>query len=242
MFTLDEINTEVDNYIKNTQKTIPYIQKVIYGTTYPSGLVRFSDLEKQEYKLYLNSDNDKHPIKYRKSILWHEFTHIYDFINCKDISERKYFMASVSEINASEIQHRYLTDIGMSDYITIRTPIYFEGQTIQYMRNLFFHFEMIKSGIAKYEETKLPKHFEVTLNYAMYACGAVKLLKGGNLYFLQSIKDIAEPYKTILTKIINDLYSNNGKHTPLLYCNLATRQKIGNMKAFIDKYATATKK
>ncbi len=216
MFTLDEINNEVDKYIKHTGKNIPYIQNVKYnnmGDTH--GEVKGSDLIQDNYTLYLNPNNDKYLPVYQKSILWHEFTHIYDFTNNTNETEREYYMPSVSEINSHEIQVRYLAGISSSDYITLY-------KTIPYMR--------------------WTRMYAQILNYnVMYACGATKLIRYGDEYFIKHIQNVIEPYKSIFIQIVKDLYDNNGKEIPLLFCDLKTQVHIGNMKEFINTYKRPSK-
>lgn len=237
MYTLDEINNEVDKYIKHTGNNIPYIQNVKYndmGDTH--GEVKGSDLIQNNYTLYLNPNNDKYLPVYQKSILWHEFTHIYDFINNTNKTEREYYMPSVSEINSHEIQVRYLAGINLSDYITLYKKIPYMYWTRTYTQILNYFFVMTEKCIIEYEKSKNPKDFMSAFHNVMYACGTTKLIRYGDEHFIKHIQNVVEPYKSIFIQIVKDLYNNNGKEIPLLFCDIKTQVHIGNMKEFINTY------
>ena len=67
----------------------------------------FNELIDKKYNLKINKNIFQYNNNYIKSILFHEFTHLYDYINLKDSIEENdlmQIMNSYSEYHASQIE------------------------------------------------------------------------------------------------------------------------------------------
>ena len=79
MFTLDEINKERIEFQNYTKYNIPIIQDVLYEETNSFyGKIKREDSLNGKCVFHLSNSSNKLPLEYQKSIIWHEFVHLYD--------------------------------------------------------------------------------------------------------------------------------------------------------------------
>lgn len=226
MFTLDEINKEVDKYINQTKMSIPYITNIDYKESNPDGLVLRSELIQGKYIIHLNPKIHNYNKKYQKSILWHEFTHIYDYLKNATNKQGDSYMKSVSEINSTEIEIRYLLDINSNQNISLYKEIIFMTYKPIYKQLLNYYLKVAKRGLEDFISSKNPKDFDYGITNIMYLCGASKVIQNGKDYLLKEISIIPDLFQKEISNIIKDLYDNQGENIPSIY-------SIAKSKAFI---------
>ena len=117
-----EIYNDIE-YPKLDENNYIFVHDVDYFLKFNS-----KELYDNVYKLYINTEALIYDDSYVEAILFHEFTHLYDSIRFRNYSDYINIMWSYSEINASYIQMKKLTNykpnINILDKIMIcNTPV-----------------------------------------------------------------------------------------------------------------------
>lgn len=117
-----EIYNDIE-YPKLDENNYVFVHDVDYFLQFNS-----KELYDNIYKLYINTEALIYDDSYVEAILFHEFTHLYDSIRFRNHSDYRNIMWSYSEINASYIQMKKLTNykpnINMLDKIMVcNTPV-----------------------------------------------------------------------------------------------------------------------
>ena len=213
MFALEDINKEKERYVSYSSNSIPDIKEVRYdlsGDTF--GQVKFEEITSGNIILHLNKNISKYNIKYQTSILWHEFTHIYDLINCGyDIDMKKYYIKTISEIKAVQLELRYL--LGLKKY----EKVLYDTKTKIYLMNYHKTFEDImdyynaccKIAFEKLAKDKTTNHFNTAFNNFMYLCGCTSVSYHELEYVNKLLDNYPNEYSIQLKAFIELLYKKD---------------------------------
>ena len=195
MFNISDINNEKIKYSRYTFHTLPDIDSVIYdleGDT--NGEVRRSDYINNKIIIHLNPLIDEYSIKYQKSILWHEFTHIFDLIN----NQKDEYMCTISEFKASFFEHRYLLSLKNNERLNnINVKIEFMNYKTTYIKILEYRYSLMKKYFTNTIKTRDNIFFNLAINNLMYFCGALKVI-GNNKKTKEVVDKLAKQYPVFI--------------------------------------------
>lgn len=209
MFTVDEVNQEIKNYIKYTSYVIPIIQDVIYvDTSEWYGEVNSQEILEGKYIIRFSNNLNNCPIEFQKSVIWHETTHIVDIINNKDLDKSMLsgMMSTYSEAHAESIQLRYLLHITPKQIVNNgkRFLCHVDGRedlgavTANYINSSYQH-------LINFKKSKSPKDFQKFINGFSYFCGYMMLKTTKDANILSGA--IIEKYPKSYQKDLSDLYT-----------------------------------
>ena len=181
MFTVDDVNKEIQNYIKYTSYDVPTIQEIIYVDTLDYyGEVSSQEILEGKYIIRFSNSLNDCPIEFQKSVIWHEVTHIIDAINNKELNKStlECVMSTYSEAHANSIQLRYLLHITPKQIVNQgkRYLIYSKGRedlsivTSNYINQSLHH-------LTSFRENKIPRDFKQFISQFSYFCGYMFLKK-----------------------------------------------------------------
>lgn len=207
MFSIDEINNEVIEYKKYTQYNMPLINNVKYDLNGNElGEIRSSEYEKKdEIILHLNSCNDEYPIKFQKSILWHEFTHLHDIMNNQDDD----YMKTISEIKATSIKDKFLLSLKINDILNdTNKRIIYMNYSPPYQKVLEYYNSCAVDGLVVTSSNGNPRSFNYGMNNLMYLCGGLKNIRNKKEEAKKFISKYPDLYKKYVSSIINYLFTN----------------------------------
>lgn len=239
MFTLKEINNEVPvfnkfmNYI-----SIPYFQSVIYDENMDAcGKIKYEDISQNKYILYLSNQIDKFSIKRQKSIIWHEFTHCFDYLAYKDKHDIKPLLKSYSEYHATLVEMHYLTDTSLSEKVN-DTNIFIDWEENQRRIveiNADLAEDFLKHMIV-FEKTGEPKIFNHAVNQFLYFCGSISLQSKAILLFNKLMDSYPSTlFKNELISLGNAILHRNVQLAVKTYKNMFEQAQIVSINKFIEK-------
>lgn len=230
MFTLAEINKERIEFQNYTKYNIPIIQDVLYEETNSFyGKIKREDSLNGKCVIHLSNSSNKLPLEYQKSIIWHEFVHLYDktIINLEGNSFY-YALATYSEAHASSIQLRYLLHISLNVKIGAerRKLIGENGKTTLDTINIdYFNKCIAMSRIIDINPT--PECFNLLINYFCYFCGYLLLLKRENAdkIIFEATKKLSQNHISIFLELYQAIMDCNYKKCAAIYDGLYTYYK-----------------
>ena len=200
MFTIEQINKEIDSYNEYTGYNIPHAHKVFYGDfSRCEAKVKTTDLYLGKYVIYISNIMNGYHKEYQKSVLWHEFTHIRDYIAyTKEDGYIDDIMKSYSEAHAESIKIRYLL------HLPINKLLGKERRTI-IIKNKKESLDLLTASYVNHSISDInsfllnndPYDFDHAISNFCYMCGYLVLVK--------------EPDRTRLIDYIIGLYPNEYK-------------------------------
>lgn len=215
MFTIEKINREIDKYNIFTKYSIPYFEYLVYGDYGGTqAKILLSELKEGIYKIYINNTMNKFPQEYQNSVLWHEFTHVRDFLvysaeyenNLNDI------LKSYSEVHAENIKLRYLLHLNMKQTIGSERRLLLTQfgkrtvaqQYVQYVETSILELESFIS-------TGNPHDIDHGLSTYFHFCALIKLHNTINKSSLFSGTIIKYPntFQMKLTELYKHINSDN---------------------------------
>lgn len=170
------------------------IESVQYDTEkYVEGCFNLLELMDEKYILHLNPNIHLYNENYVKFILFHEFTHFYDFFHCpyEEKNDKLYYMNAYSEYHACRVTlarciHQYqlkLTDVdkiqipGPYKEISIRTLLEEGLFRVRYYMGIYYMSYEVNDFIAAFRQL-------------MYLFGYISLFKNDDLLVEQTLKAI----------------------------------------------------
>ena len=234
MFTLEEVNKEIPKYNKYTSYNISNIHSIEYTNLNENmqAKVDYDDLIQNKYIIHISNDLNACPIEYQKAVLWHEFTHIYDYECYKTKEENiiKGILKSYSEAHAESILLRYLL------HITPRQIIHSERRNIIYSggkselnivsRNYInISIELLK----KFNNNQSFEKFSSAINNFCYFCGYLLLKKKSDAIKLSdyAISLYPEQYISDLKLLYQAISNNEVGVSALIYNKLKSQYITG---------------
>ncbi|AMJ42346.1 hypothetical protein [Anaerotignum propionicum] len=223
MYTIEEINIEIEKFCKSTSYKIPPIKHCLHVNSddFIAQVRRNNEIE-NGYELLISNDIYKYKKEYQKAVLWHEFTHMYDSLKFKDESKIVFdaMIKTFSESHATTVELKYLLHISMNQTSRInlnnRVLTWRNGKenldliTANYINQSIHHFN-------NFLLTKNPYDFNSGRTQFCYFCGylmledktkACKLLDGVMCYFPEQYrKNLSELGKAILIYDVNKIVS-----------------------------------
>lgn len=175
MFTTEEINNLRQEYIKYTTYSIPEIQSIVYEDTKDFyGKVNYEDISSNNYVIHFSNDLNDCPVKFQKSIVYHEFTHIYDLTSNASLTKNQIdgFMHTFSEAHAESIKLRYLLSLDIKRKINqgVRYLENYNGKSdIGTVTSTYLNQSLTSYGC--FIKNPLPKHFYNFLHSYCHFCG-----------------------------------------------------------------------
>ncbi|WP_418206057.1 hypothetical protein [Anaerotignum faecicola] len=233
MFTLEQVNHEVDLFVKETQMSIPPLTNIIHIDSHKSfACVSSSDIASGKYIIYISNDLCQYDLDYQISVLWHEFVHVHDILYFKNIKNIKYIMATCSEAFATTTQLEYLCRKSNTKHIL------YEGQLTTVSAVAQSYFRTSVQYCKDVLSTSNPKSFYNAIRNFSYCCGAILLCWEDPLKFLkENIDDYPEVFQHDLLQIGDAIFSKN----PIRAGNLYEKLHRAQQKQALERIANRNK-
>lgn len=227
MFTLEEINEERINFQNYTLYDIPVIQDIIIENTNNFyAKVKKEDILNEKYFIHISNIIDKVPLEYQKSIIWHEFVHLYDTFNIKLEGIPLYYaLDTYSEAHAESMKFRYLLHISLNAKVGAeRRKIIGESgkTTLDAVSTDYFNKCIAISRIIDIHPT--PECFNDLINYFCYFCGYLLLLTRENAdkIIAEVIKKLSQNHISIFLELYQSIMDCNHEKCAAIYDGLYT--------------------
>lgn len=230
MFTLEEINKERLNFQNYTSYDIPVIQNIIIENTNNFyAKIKKEDISNGKYFIHISNIIDKVPLEYQKSIIWHEFVHLYDTFNIKLEGDYLYYaLSTYSEAHAESIKFRYLLHISLDIKVGVeRRKLIGENgtTTLDAISIDYFNKCIAMSRIINMHPT--PECFNTLINYFCYFCGYLFLLKKENAdkVIVEATKKLSQNHISILLELYQSIMNCNYEKCAAIYDGFYTYYK-----------------
>lgn len=226
MFTLEQINNEVDLYNEYTGYNIPQIHKVFYGdfSKYEAN-VKTTDLYFGKYIIYISNIINRYHTEYQKSVLWHEFTHISDYILYKERYSEYIddIMKSYSEAHAESIRLRYLLHLPINKLLGREHRIIInknKKESLDLLTASYMNYSV--SDINSFLLNNDPYDFDHAISNFCYMCGYLNLCKISDRTKLINYVLTLYPkkYRANLRGMSNSIFKEDPKQCASLYQKL----------------------
>lgn len=225
MLTLAEINEERKNFKNYTSYDIPVIQDIIIEDTDDFyAKIKKEDISNGKYFIHISNIIDKVPLEYQKSIIWHEFVHLYDTFNIKLEGNSLYYaLSTYSEAHAESIKFRYLLHISLNAKVGAeRRKIIGESgkTTLDTVSTDYFNKCIAMSRIIDIHPTS--EYFNDLINYFCYFCGYLFLLKKENAdkVIIETTKKLSQNHIDILLELYQSIMDCNYEKCAAIYDGL----------------------
>ena len=170
------------------------IEEVRYDTEeFVEGCFNLLELMEKRYILHLNPKVHLYNENYVKFILFHEFTHFYDFFHCpcEDKNDKLYFMNAYSEFHACRVTlarviHQY--ELKLTDVNKIQVPGPYSEISIRQLLEEGLYRVRYYMGI--YYLTYQVDDFINAFRQLMYLFGYISLFKNDDILVEQTLKMI----------------------------------------------------
>lgn len=194
MFALNDINNELEKYNRYMCSELKPLYDIRYiDKESADAQVKKQDLNNGKAIIYISKGIDNYPLAYQKSLIWHEFTHIYDYEKYSRVNKEfaNDILKSYSEAHAESIKFRYLLKLSIKQPLTnVKTKIItekgittFEIASGNLMNQSIYY-------MTQFLTSHNPYHFDNAINFALYFYGAISLLPKGKLV----LKRVLEKY------------------------------------------------
>lgn len=237
MFTKEEINNLRQEYIKYTTYEIPEIHNIVYEDTNDFfGQILNPEISSGNYIIHLSNSLNSCPKEFQEAVVYHEFTHIYDYICNESLfkTQIECIMHTYSEAHAEAIKLRYLLNldmkrkinqgvrrlkdsVGKSDIGTV-TSTYLNQSLTSYM--LFL-------------EEKVPKHFYKFLHAYCHFCGFLTIRTPKDTAIL--LDGILEKFPSQYRNDLKELYYAINKHDLQKCCEIHSKLQLDAFKITMER-------
>jgi len=239
MFTLEQINNQVDAYIKYTGYEMPKIQQVVYGDFERcEAEVRVCDLRSKQYIIYISNIMDRYCEKYQNSVIWHEFTHITDYIKYEKVYSDKIgeILKSFSESHAESIKLRYLLNLSIKSSI---------GKERRFVNDKYKKTEMglisanygnqSIDGMTKFLITGDPYDFDRGMNNFLYMVGYLCIVKRQlrNKLGEYVVSLYPNQYKGDLKELMDYIFKNEIELSAMAYKKILLSSQIFSIETIL---------
>lgn len=230
MFTLEEINEEQIKFQNYTSYDIPVIQNIIIEDTKDFyAKIKKDDISNGRHIIHVSKIIDKVPLEYQKSIIWHEFVHLYDTFNIKLDGDHLYYaLSTYSEAHAESIKFRYLLHISFNAKVGAerRKLIGENGKTTLDAVSIdYFNKCIAISRIIDINPT--PECFNGLINYFCYFCGYLSLIKKetADKIIIEAAKKLSQNHISIFLELYQSIMNCNYEKCAAIYDGLYTYYK-----------------
>lgn len=244
MFTLDNINKEIDSFNRYLACNIPYLSGFEYSNTEKYyGEIRKEEIINNNFIIHFSDRLNGCVLKYQKSIIWHECVHILDILKMKDKvgnDELGYMMSTYSEAHAKAIQIRFLLNLSQKQIVNQGT------RYLPYVDNEKENLGTVTSSLAnqsissakRFLETNKPNDFNQWINNFSYLCGYMMLKKkvDANKLMAHVIKLHPEKFHNDLRDLYQYILSENILGCKTTYLKLKTEGMIRGLPDFNISY------
>lgn len=237
MFTKEEINNLRQEYIKYTTYEIPEIHNIVYEDTNDFfGQILNPEISSGNYIIHLSNSLNSCPKEFQKAVVYHEFTHIYDYITNASLSKNQIdgFMHTYSEAHAEAIKLRYLLKLDIKRKI---------NQGIRYLEDSNGKSDIgaitstyLNQSLTSYMlllKEKLPKHFYNFLHSYCHFCGymTIRIQKEATII----IDGILEKFPPQYRGDLKELYYSIEKKNFQKCCEIHDKLQLDAFKITIEK-------
>lgn len=179
MFTLEEINNEIQKYNMYTAYNIPEFRHIEHDDNDKYfGEIRCSEIIEDNYTIHISNELYDCPLEFQKSVIWHEATHLYDILRFKQNKNMDGIIKTYSEAHAESIQLRYLLHITSKQIVNQgkRFLIYKTGkEDLSIVTGNFINQSI--QALNDFQISKTPRDFDSFTNNFCYFCGYMMLKK-----------------------------------------------------------------
>jgi len=239
MFTLEEINNEVELFNKYTGYDVPQITEVLYDLTKEGsiGLVKQKEILNEMYCIHLNSNIHEFAIENQKAIVWHELTHVRDLLyynnTVKDISS---LMKTYSEVHAASIELKKLLGLNKNSIqMDLNQHLNYLGYYTKYEYVINYHTTCTLKSLEDFLSDKKPYDFNFGINSFMYLCGSCIIIKNGCKIVNEKIDLFPKTYQDDLRLMCVYAFSNNHEGLSSLYPKMLETAMLYSMPCDTNK-------
>lgn len=212
MITLEYVNDQVNLFNKFYRFSIPNFSEIADDLSSASGAsISIQDLRNNKFILHYNKAVEIYSIQNLNGLLWHEFTHVYDYMfRYKDNADIHSIMNSISEANAKETEYRYLINLsGKNTYVKTTYIIPFVNEEIEIGRILKIYVRKSWEYLNSFMVSKKPEDFVWGIKNWFYFLGSTRVLINGEKHPPDYIDKFDPFYEEYLTKIFIAFKDNN---------------------------------
>lgn len=204
MFTKDEVNNLVLKYNSDFKRNIPMFEAVEYDEEKAEASVKLFELSNDKFIIHISNDMNSYHLKYQESVLYHEFTHVFDFITFKDKSDNvSDIVKSYSEMHAELCKIKYLISIfnkvKILNVANIKVYDKNEIKSLSVVSGNYFNqsVHFMNKFLSNYD----PYDIDDAIGNILYLCGYLSLEIKGKLIF-KKVMDLYPPkYRESFLKI-----------------------------------------
>lgn len=238
IFTIYKYYDDFKKFMSSEQLPDIKIKRLFENNVYAK--LNHNDLIKGKYILNINIDLFKYNEKFIRSILFHEFTHVYDFymIHSNFTNEETLnLMTSYSEYNASKIE--LISQLGIDNIksITKRFPnnfnVVYKNETIKIDEYVIYPLasamgiiESERKAFNNLSDFEYAEKFMTSEKFMMYYYGK---LDAANKYLDTPIPNIYLKNKTVFYNELEQLHN-------ILNMDVDLKMRYHFIKEYLDKY------
>jgi len=238
MLSLEQINKEVDLYNKYVNQDLPYIKDVVYSNSMQcDAKIITSDLELGKYIIYISSNTNNYLLEYQKSIVWHEFTHISDYLIYRENANIGDILKSISEAHAESIRLRYLLHLPINKTLNRERRVIAYKEKKDLLDNLTGNYgNQSIAAITVFDRDNDPLAFDHAITNFCYMCGYLTLLKEQDKIKICNyiISLYPQEYKDKLYALSHAILENDVVKSALTYKKIKLSAMIKSYRGVID--------
>lgn len=221
MTSIEQINKEVDLFTEYTGLFIPYFSDILISENVKYiGQINKKEILNNRFILHLNKNFENYPYILQKSILWHEFTHVYDILLFKDRFVPDVLdgvMGTYSESHAESIKFRILLNFKLNQQFNIgeskNTKIHVENNTFDLSEYTKSFVTNSVIGLNSFFTSNNPdaSDFNKFIKNFCYYCGFLKLHSKieADEIFLSILHQYPQEHRPLLKKLYESIINND---------------------------------
>lgn len=185
--------------------------------------VQIQELELKKYIIHVNKRMINYLDNYNKAILFHEFTHIYDYLTCPPNINKKTFLNSYSECHASSIELSILLSINY------RQTVFFDQEQIvawEDTKKPLIDIVFMKSANAQknLESLDIDNISKNPLTSLCYYLGYLKVFSNGIFVLKKEVELYKKPFDKLVIKFAQQYWGNNKNGVIKTYENMENQR------------------
>lgn len=223
MITLEYVNHQLAIFNHNYNSKLPELSSIIPDTLQTNDAsVLLSELRENKFILHYNECVNSYLEKSLNGILWHEFTHMLDYLSrYRNYKFRNLLMQSVSEYNAKRCEMKYLTDtLDTSNRVKLDYMIPFNNTTVEIGKVVKMYVRQSWQNLNSFIVSKKPSDFVCGEKYWFYYLSALTVLEDGESYTSKFIDNFDSRYHDLLLTIITGFENNDIDSVVRCHCIL----------------------
>lgn len=170
--------------------------------------VQIQELELKKYIIHVNKRMINYLGNYNKAILFHEFTHIYDYLTCPPNINKKTFLNSYSECHASSVELSILLSINYRQtvFLNQEQAIVWETTEKSLIDIVFMKSTNAQRDLENLDIDNISKN---PLTSLCYYLGYLRVFSNGMLVLKKEVELYKNPLDKLVIKLAQQYWGNN---------------------------------